>query len=155
MFDDHVPAEERIYSGRRIAILVLNRDFIGRYKPAVPYIVISITDPDRPFAALAASPTKRGELRLKFHESAQKPDLPGLEGMFENTDEGLRRDDAVTLLRFVRSHIENIELIICQCEAGISRSAGVAAALSRLYNNDDAFFFENYIPNTDVYRALI
>lgn len=50
----------------------------------------------------------------------------------------------------------NIKMI-CQCEAGISRSAGVAAALSNIYNGSDAWVFQDprYHPNMLVYRTIL
>lgn len=47
--------------------------------------------------------------------------------------------------------------MICQCEAGISRSAGVAAALSYIYNGSDAWVFQDprYHPNMLVYRTIL
>jgi predicted protein tyrosine phosphatase len=49
------------------------------------------------------------------------------------------------------------EVVICQCEAGISRSAAVAAALSKFYMGDDMFFFQSrrFNPNRLVYRVLL
>jgi hypothetical protein len=50
-----------------------------------------------------------------------------------------------------------IKLCICQCNAGISRSAGVAAALSYIVSQDDSWVFENprYLPNRIVCRTIL
>lgn len=47
--------------------------------------------------------------------------------------------------------------LICQCEAGISRSAAVAAAISLIYNGTDAWVFQDpkYCPNMHVYRTIL
>jgi len=47
--------------------------------------------------------------------------------------------------------------IICQCEAGISRSAGLAAGLSVVYNSTDNWVFDSkrFIPNRHVRRVVI
>lgn len=45
--------------------------------------------------------------------------------------------------------------VIVNCEAGISRSAGVAAALSKVLTRDDEEFFRRYVPNRLVYRKII
>lgn len=63
------------------------------------------------------------------------------------------KDMAKQILDFVDKHSD--KLIICQCEAGISRSAGVAAALSKIYNGTDDFFFKRYIPNNLVYKTIL
>ena len=51
-------------------------------------------------------------------------------------------------------HVENI---IVHCGAGVSRSAGMAAALMKFYNNDDTSIFDNskYCPNMTVYRMVL
>jgi len=57
------------------------------------------------------------------------------------------------ILRFVTNYKDKVELIICQCEAGVSRSAGVAGALSRILNRNDFYRFEVYKRNG--YRTLV
>jgi len=48
-------------------------------------------------------------------------------------------------------------LIICHCVAGISRSAGCIAALSRVYIGDDSWVWNNdqYVPNTMIYERIL
>jgi hypothetical protein len=48
-------------------------------------------------------------------------------------------------------------LVICQCRAGISRSAGVGAALAKYYNLDVEEYFttSGYVPNLLVFRTLL
>lgn len=65
---------------------------------------------------------------------------------------------AKQIATFVWKYIKEIEMIICHCDAGISRSAGVAAALSQYYNGDASRFFHTtgpYCPNMRVYRILL
>jgi predicted protein tyrosine phosphatase len=65
---------------------------------------------------------------------------------------------AKQILRWLVSVIANdIELIIVQCNAGISRSAGVVAALSFIINGDDSWVFNDnrYLPNRLVYRTIL
>jgi hypothetical protein len=45
-------------------------------------------------------------------------------------------------------------MLICHCEAGVSRSAAIAAAGSKYFNGDDSFFFEHYYPNEYVYNMM-
>lgn len=59
------------------------------------------------------------------------------------------------LWEIVNRYKDKINLIICQCEAGISRSAGVAGALSKVLNKDDSKIFEDYCPNMLVYRTVL
>lgn len=53
------------------------------------------------------------------------------------------------------AHGGAIERIILHCDAGVSRSPGVAAALSKSLLGDDAEFFRRYRPNMRVYRTLL
>ena len=48
-------------------------------------------------------------------------------------------------------------MMIIQCDAGVSRSAGVAGALMKYYNGDDSEIFENpkYRPNMRCYRTML
>lgn len=50
-----------------------------------------------------------------------------------------------------------VDRVVVQCEAGRSRSAGLAAALGKIYNDDDWFIFDNakYNPNRYVYRTML
>ena len=58
--------------------------------------------------------------------------------------------------RFVDEYT-SLPLCIVSCDAGISRSAGVAAALSLIHNDSDEEIFSDpkFCPNMDVYRAIL
>ena len=65
---------------------------------------------------------------------------------------------AKQVLNWVKSVVDaDIELIIVQCNAGISRSSGVVAALSLIINGDDSWVFNDkrYLPNRLVYRTIL
>jgi len=65
------------------------------------------------------------------------------------------QEDADLILDFMQKNWDNVEYIMVHCLAGMSRSPGVAAAISRIkYGNDD-FYFKNYLPNTMVYRTIL
>lgn len=155
MFNDDVPPLQRVYRGPRMSFLVLGRDLAGSTAPDLPYVVISITDPRRPEARLAASPLCRAVLRLSFHDSGQVIDVPGLQGPSLGPEEAMTAADARRVLHFVTPHLGHVKLIVCQCEAGVSRSAGVAAALSRIVQGEDEYFFTHYWPNRHVYGLLL
>ena len=50
---------------------------------------------------------------------------------------------------------ENIEELYVNCAAGISRSAGIAAAISKFYTGDDDRFYKAYVPNRCVYMKVL
>jgi predicted protein tyrosine phosphatase len=71
---------------------------------------------------------------------------------------GITKDDAENIRSFVlKCFRENYERIIVQCDAGVSRSAGVGAALMKFFNDDDMKIFENprYCPNMRCYRTVL
>lgn len=63
--------------------------------------------------------------------------------------------DAKKIVDFVSYYKDKI--IIVHCDAGQSRSAGVAAALSKYYNNDDSEYFDNprFTPNMWCYKLML
>ncbi|MDQ2730357.1 MAG: hypothetical protein M3Y56_01750 [Armatimonadota bacterium] len=124
--------------------IVLSRRQVSSFTSEEPYIVISITDPDRSTAHVAEHPTCLGLLRLQFNDIHSPK---GSRVLFSN-------EMADEILRFVTSHSE-AETVVCQCEAGISRSAGVAAALAKVHGGDPAPYFEQYLPNRFVYSKLL
>ena len=144
----HKPIAARIYRGSVVDFLVLSRHEIAAALPDVPYVVVSVTDPDRMEATLAESPHQKAVLRLRFHDkSGPRAALSGKVAMTPAV--------AREILAFVRAHLSEVALIVCQCEAGISRSAAIAAALSRILQGEDLFFFAQYAPNDWIYQTLL
>jgi len=157
MFSYDVPLLDRIFYGSRINLLVLGRIDIGKFVLEAPYIVISITDPERPEATLQPSPFLRATLRLSFHDKGKRVKLPELEAI-PSADEAeviMTEQDAEKIIAFVRENLDHVKLIVCQCEAGMSRSAAIAAAISRMLQGEDEFFFEHYWPNRWVYQKIL
>lgn len=145
---------ERIYKGAKLKLLVLGRGEIGTFSALLPYAVISITDPEKEDADIYQSSFLHSVLRLRFHDIAGKKNSE-LKN-FQPTDEiAMTQEQALNILNFVRDNFRDVELIVCQCEAGVSRSAAVAAALSKILNNEDDFFFKHYWVNHWVYNLIL
>lgn len=77
---------------------------------------------------------------------------------FDDVDGGkncITKEDAQMIKSFVGRHKD--KLIIVHCDGGISRSAGIAAALLKFYNGDDSEIFDNgrYRPNMLCYRTML
>lgn len=143
-----------VLSRREIAqpLLMVRSDGLRGDPPS--NIVISITDPDGPEADIPPCPTTKAILRLQFWDIIDpsiyqtEPDKTKFARVF---DDG----DALRICKFVRKHMDEVDLIVCQCEAGISRSAGVASALARQINQDDAEFFRGkFHPNPRVRKFV-
>lgn len=63
---------------------------------------------------------------------------------------------ALTIWNFLYTVQGKIDILLVHCEAGISRSSGVAGAISKcLFDDDIDFFRKPYSPNMLVYRKMI
>lgn len=65
-------------------------------------------------------------------------------------------EQAKQVADFVSEVWDKVDVIICQCEHGQSRSAAVAAAIMqyKYQNGIDIFADDNYYPNKFVYRKV-
>ena len=109
---------------------------------------------DRPWAAISISmlgdfpvlseDQREGLLQLAFADTAD-PERP----------DSFTSSLAAELLDFVDKMWDRVEVLLVHCEAGLSRSPGVAAALSRIYYGDDGPWFEYDFPNSLIYQLLI
>jgi len=133
--------------------LITNRYGITYLKPEVDHVVISICEPENSFPDLPENNKRLGLLQLKF------TDLDRVDTARQIGQEHMlmTKDQAKEILIFVNEYKDKVGLIICQCDGGVSRSSGTAAALSKILNDDDEWVFSsrNYIPNMHVYRLLI
>lgn len=70
---------------------------------------------------------------------------------------GITVEDSERLARFIKEMTkrDDIERLIVHCGAGQSRSAGVAAAISKYLFNDDERFFREKTPNRRCYRLVL
>ena len=114
------------------------------------HIVISICEPEMglDFPVLPENPNRLGVLQLSFAD-IDKADI-GHEHLL------MTKEQAQEVIAFVNKYVESIDAIICQCDGGVSRSSGMAAALSKIINGDDAWVFNStkYVPNMFVYRMI-
>ena len=88
---------------------------------------------------------------VAFYDISKKEsDMPGCTYLQEFTPEM-----AEHMAEFVKSVVNNIKILVCHCVMGVSRSAGVAAAVSKYYFDEDSKYFKQYVPNTLVYTLLL
>ncbi len=131
-------------------IFVYSRSGLDAARPhEVPYVVISITSHPDDVARLRANKLCLGVLRLSFPD-AEAPSERFREGeLFSSAH-------AVQIWAFVDQYRSDVVRVLIHCDAGVSRSSAVAAALARVLNGDDAEFFGGrYQPNMRVYRTLL
>ncbi len=131
-------------------IFAYSRSALDAVRPhEVPHVIISITSHTADVASLRLNDMCRGVLRLSFVDAEAPSALHTEASLFSQAQAG-------ELWNFTQQHVAEIERIIVHCDAGVSRSAAVAAALARVLNGDDAEFFAGrYRPNMRVYRLLI
>ncbi|MRR28783.1 hypothetical protein EG834_00250 [bacterium] len=129
-------------------VLALSQEEAECLKPDVLYIVISITNPGSDNAKLPELPNCRGLLRVQFGDTVGT-------GVYESLKPVQARDIA----SFVAGKKNDVELIVCHCEAGVSRSAGVASAISCWINGDEeakSFSHDGiHRPNQAVYTLVL
>ena len=128
----------------------------------IPHIIISITDPDQELADLCYNPFCVRILRLQFYDidiDRLKRNTKYSDSWLEPYEGGLFTEtQAEQIIDFVETYKDKIEFILIHCEIGISRSAGVAAALSKIYLGEDSSYFKRsfrFVPNMLVYRSIL
>jgi predicted protein tyrosine phosphatase len=92
-------------------------------------------------------------LRLQFHDVDKE--------LFDADDKLLywpiSEYQANKVAQFVNMFVDSCNLLIVQCEAGISRSSGVAAAISKFYLGSDDEYFNalRYQPNRKCFHLVL
>lgn len=122
---------------------IKNAGIYGQIK--VPHIVISISGEDANETLVPPNQFRRAILHLKFDDVS---DIDGRYLFFT-------REQASEILEFVNKHVVNVQLIVVQCHAGLSRSVAVASALSKIINYTDDAIFTRGIPNMFVYTTIL
>lgn len=69
----------------------------------------------------------------------------------------ISEDDAREIVDFVVNWSEKVDTVIVHCDAGVSRSAGVCAAISKYMTGSDDWVFDSprYQPNMTCYRTVL
>lgn len=72
---------------------------------------------------------------------------------YNDNSKDFNKKMAHKIIKFVKKHKN--KKIYCLCDAGISRSAAIAAALNECYNNDYSIWNSwHYEPNKHIYNIL-
>ncbi len=159
---------------------VLSRQAMEEFKSDENHIVISISDPNSEKVKIISRPFDI--LSLHFHDTdehrVQTKDCKRCNGTgyvseFKDINDGhcymctdkidiklFTDKDAQQILDFINRYEKLYKRnessnVIVHCEAGISRSAGVAGALSLIYNGSDQYYFDKFLPNMFVYRKIL
>jgi predicted protein tyrosine phosphatase len=136
-------------------IKVMSEDKVIRYEEDTPHILISIRSPGSEPVELPENFARKDTLRLAFHDVSEDH-----EGTYKwLTSHGVdvvpfTVSEARKVVSFL--HQYNVPMLVINCEAGISRSAGMAAAISKHLTGDDSEFYnaEKYHPN-ELVKTLV
>ena len=130
---------------------VFNRERVEKYSTPEKHIVISISDIKSKRPNLPESDSRLDVLFVQFSDFDRiYPTMP------KDLKESLfNKRLAQAIWRFVDKYKDEVDLIIVNCEAGISRSSAVAAGIGKVINDDDAAFFKHFLPNMLVYRKML
>ena len=133
--------------------IVLSREAAADFSHKVKKdcVFISITDPELHKNDFAKNPHIKAILHLAFD------DVDGFQGKMLSNDKPMTLMQAREIANFVLEWKDKVDLIVVHCEAGISRSAGVCAAIMKYLTNDDMPIFDNYhfCPNMFCYRLVL
>jgi predicted protein tyrosine phosphatase len=131
-------------------LIVYSRSMIESLVPhEVPHVIISITSSPEDVARLQTNAMCLGVLRMSFPDADAPSDRFTQEALFS-------RAQAAEVWRFVLHYRSAVDRILVHCDAGMSRSPAVAAAIAKILTGDDAEFFRGrFIPNKRVYRFLL
>ena len=128
-----------------------------------PSVIISISDPyieysNSPF--ISSTNNVKAVLRLMFSDAEEPGCAVAGSGreckqVMVGESDLMTDEDAIKIKQFVNRHKDKD--IIVHCDAGISRSSGVAAAILKYLFGDDSSIFENpmYCPNMLCYRKTL
>ena len=133
---------------------VLSEELALKYTDKTKHIFISICSPNEKHIDLPENANRLGVLNLRFHDLDQMPEGKGVVLGAKKPYKLFTKEMADIIWEFVDSHA-GVETIICNCEAGISRSAGVIAGIKKGLGLSDANIFKMYLPNSLVYRTVV
>jgi predicted protein tyrosine phosphatase len=126
-----------------------------------PHVIISITDPDSKLPKFDPNENRIGILFLQFHDLEDISPGMTLQDAVEYITEfglGLFSDkQAAQIVDFVEKIKDMAKGILVHCEAGVSRSAAVAAVIELMVNgsNERVFNDRRYSPNQYVYARFL
>ena len=113
------------------------------YNPhAEPTVMISISDQHMQYAAAPLCSEENKVLQilsLCFADAAQPG--PAIYGYATEVEDLMGDEDAAKVAELLRAYPDTD--VIVHCDAGISRSAGIAAAILKHTTGDDSSIFEN------------
>jgi predicted protein tyrosine phosphatase len=127
------------FPGSPYSFVVMSRAVAESYELTEPHVLISIGGSGTPVAPHPQLPSRVAVLRVQFDDVGYERLEAARAGLWPDEPEPdwFDSDRAERIRSFVENHRDDATWIACHCEAGMSRSPAVAAALSRWLNGDD------------------
>lgn len=140
--DEFRPINREIWRGENVAVQVLSRSCVrkGSCAHGEPYVLLAIAPPGVPHPEPLHGAGHRETLRLRFHDQR------------EDAIDGAQASEIAEFVQ--RHHREGIRLFVVHCDAGVSRSAAVAAAIWARFEGCAEAFFTEYHPNPSVFAKV-
>jgi len=142
----------------------LSRKEVEISQASVPNVIISTRSPGSRRAIVGGNEPK-DVLWLEFNDVDEEGRVWTLHGNKVNKHKLFTEEEAKEVIEFVNKYKDEVELIICHCEAGISRSAGIAAALytilgapekdAEIWAKKNVFGQLKHRPNVHVYQTML
>lgn len=136
--------------------VVLPKSGAKKFESEAPWACISIADIKGEHPKICKVKCQ-GILQLIFLDSESESDLMNseIELLKKNESSMFTETHAEQILDFVNEIWDKVETLLVHCYAGYSRSPAVAAALSKIYYNQDEHFFKSYSPNKMIYNTIL
>lgn len=128
--------------------LILSRKQLKEYEwdKQKKYGIISISKPGEELLWLRLEDYIFGIIKLGFYD---------VEKTFDIEIFAMQEEDAEAVVDFCNMVLPSVDILIVQCDAGISRSAGVGAAISKYYFGVDQWVFNTKRPNMHCYTIIL
>ncbi len=124
-----VPEKVVVYNKRVAECLVVD----------VPHVYVSIRTPGDPTANLNVNEHTLKVLWLAFHDMDRV-----IEGYNSHCEPEMFQPSQARQILDVIAEFPQAQRIIFHCDAGLSRSPGAAAAIAKIVEGDDSYFFKHY-----------
>jgi len=139
-------------------IIILNKFEIENTKFDSSYIIISMIDHADNFPNIQEK-NCRAILKTLLRDAEDGNNFKNINELqaIEIPDDNIFNTmHAQEILQFVFTYLDEIEFIICQSNSDWSRSAGAAAALSKILNGNDICFFQlQHVLNKFIYETIL
>lgn len=144
-------------------IVIKSRAEIEEYMPRTKTAIISITDFNYDFAELKRQPNYLLQLAFDdvdsdvFIDELGRTPTDAERKHIESKYHMMTDEQAQQITDFYNRVSNKVNLLICQCEHGQSRSAAVAAAIMEYaYGNGiEVFADERYYPNKTIFNKVL